>query len=82
MLVHGKESGDHRRTPIGVRHNGTAVLSRDDLRKCFAAAKALAAQALGENPKTRTTASGNCRGEILGETDLHDGATALEIVDR
>jgi antirestriction protein ArdC len=81
VAVHDKHTGTDRHTPVTTEPdrdaNGNAQRPTDDSRgplsSSFAAAKTLAATALGESARTfvAQTKSGNYRGEIIGETDLH-----------
>ena len=87
VAVHDKRLGADQHTPVGTlselngdaRAGGTSSTkaaektSPDGLSASFAAAKSITAEKLGDAARTFTaqTQSGNYRGEIIGETDLH-----------
>jgi antirestriction protein ArdC len=83
VAVHDKELGVDQHTPIDAasKRNGASggvarspeQATRDGLSASFAAAKSITAEKLGDTSRTFTaqTESGNYRGEIIGETDLH-----------
>ena len=87
VAVHDKRLGADQHTPVGTlgELNGDAraggisstmaaeKTSPDGLSSSFAAAKSITAEKLGDAARTFTaqTQSGNYRGEIIGETDLH-----------
>ena len=65
-------NGDNR-TPAGSLPKALERTSPEGLSASFAAAKHITAEKLGEAARTFTaqTQSGNYRGEIIGESDLH-----------
>jgi antirestriction protein ArdC len=84
VAVHDKRLGADQHTPVGTlgELNGAGGISStkaaektssDGLSSSFAAAKSITAEKLGDAARTFTaqTQSGNYRGEIIGETDLH-----------
>src|SRR6201999_4450675 len=82
VAVHDKQLGVDQHTPIdaGGKLSGcnggtrsTEQATRDGLSASFAAAKSITAEKLGDTARTFTaqTESGNYRGEVIGETELH-----------
>ena len=83
VAVHDKSLGTDQHTPVdtftipkgGGRTEGHSpeAASQDGLSASFAAAKNITAEKLGDTARTFTaqTQSGNYRGEIIGETELH-----------
>jgi antirestriction protein ArdC len=81
--VHDKSLGTDQHTPVDTstipkaggrnEENSTGQPSRDGLSASFAAAKNVTAEKLGDTARTfpAQTQSGNYRGEIIGETELH-----------
>ena len=83
VAVHDKSLGNDQHTPVdtfsmpkggsSTEEHSPGQPSRDGLTASFAAAKSVTAEKLGDIARTfpAQTQSGNYRGEIIGETELH-----------